>query len=62
MAPDSRLRDYLNVRPVIGSLISTKMASLLELQAQYGVKDAYDMLEVLSVDSHNQRVMNQRED
>lgn len=62
MAPDRRLRDYANVRPVIGALVSTRTASLWELQTHYGVKDAYDMLEILSVDGHNQRVMNQRED
>ena len=50
------------MRPVIGALVSTKTASLWELQARYGVKDAYDMLEILSVDAHNQRVINQRED
>lgn len=62
MAVDGRLRDYVNVRSLIGTMISTKTASLRELQTFYGVKDAYDMLEVLSVDAHNQRVLNQRED
>lgn len=27
-----------------------------ELQTVYGVRDAYDLLEVLNVDIHNQRI------
>ena len=36
--------------------MSARMATLHELQTVYGVADAYNMLEVLNVDLHNQRV------
>lgn len=35
------------------------MATLHELQTIYGVQDAYDMLEIINVDDHNQRLANQ---
>ena len=34
-------------------MVSKRMATLIELQTVYGVKDAYDMLEMLTVDAHN---------
>lgn len=40
---------------IIGTLVSSKLATLAELQTVYGVEDAYDLLEVLSVDVHNER-------
>lgn len=36
------------------------MATLHELDTVYGVEDVYDMLEVASIDAHNQRVLNKR--
>lgn len=38
------------------------MATLHELDTVYGAKDLYDMLEVLAVDSHNERVLNTPKD
>ena len=32
------------------------MATLHELQTVYGLRDLWDMLEILSVDAHNERV------
>lgn len=44
---------------LIGTLISAGTATLTELQTVYGVKDGYDLLEVLAVDTENKRrVMN----
>ena len=37
------------------------MATLHELDTVYGVEDVYDMLEVLTVDAHNQRLMAKRQ-
>jgi len=48
------LVEYLNVPPVIGCLVSSKMATLSELQTVYGVQDAYNLLEILCVDAHNE--------
>lgn len=33
------------------------MATLRDLDEHYGVRDLYDMLEIIFVDAHNQRVM-----
>lgn len=46
-----------NVPRVIGTLVSARAATLHELQTVYGVQDAYDMLEVISVDLYNERLM-----
>lgn len=44
---------YANVPRIIGMLVSRKLATLIELQTVYGAKDAYDLLEVMTVDSYN---------
>lgn len=36
--------------------MSSRYATLQELQTVYGVQDAYNLLEVLNVDLYNQRV------
>lgn len=41
---------------VIGALVSARIATLAELQSVYGVEDAYDLLELLTVDASNQRI------
>jgi hypothetical protein len=45
------------VSRVIGTVVSAGKATLIELQTVYGVKDAYDLLEVILVDAANQRRM-----
>jgi hypothetical protein len=40
-------------------VISSKLASKVELDTVLGVQDLYDLLEIISVDAHNQRVMNE---
>jgi hypothetical protein len=52
--------NYTNVPRIIGTLVSSGKATLHELQTVYGVQDAYDMLEVISVDLHNERVIRGR--
>ena len=39
---------------MIGVLVSRKLATLRELETYYGGKDAYDLLEVVLVDNHNE--------
>lgn len=34
---------------------NAKAATLHELQTVYGIKDAYDMIEMIQIDAHNQR-------
>ena len=46
--------EYINVPPIIGSIIANKMATLRELQEFYGTEDAYNMLEIVGVGNYNQ--------
>jgi hypothetical protein len=48
------LLSYLNVPPLIGTLVSGRMATLCELQTVYGIMDAYNLLEIFTVDRHNE--------
>lgn len=52
-------RQYLNVPAIIGVLVSKRIATLYELQTVYGVKDSYDMLEIVNVDDYNTALANQ---
>ena len=36
--------------------MSSKLATLHELQTVYGIKDLYDLLEVLAVDNYNRMI------
>lgn len=47
--------------PLIGALISSGKASLHELDTVYSVRDAYIMLEVITVDAANRRTLNKAE-
>jgi hypothetical protein len=57
-ARDGRLIDYVNLPPLIGMIVSDGKATLHELQSVYGVRDAYNLAEVISVDAHNRRESN----
>lgn len=46
---------YANVPRIIGTLVSSRLATLAELQSVLGVQDAYDLLEVINVDVVNER-------
>ncbi len=35
-------------------IVSRKLATLGELQTIYGTEDAYDLLEIITVDNHNE--------
>jgi hypothetical protein len=48
----------VNVPPIIGLLVSARVATLAELQSVYGVEDAYNLLEVVTVDAFNRRPPN----
>lgn len=49
------LIDYVNVPKSIGALVSGGHATLIELQTVYGILDAYNLLEIMTVDAVNQR-------
>lgn len=48
---------YPNVSRLIGAVISTRLASLHELDTIYGVEDCFDLLEVARVDALNQKII-----
>lgn len=48
----------MNVPAIIGTIVSKRMATLHELSTVYGVKDAYDMLEVITIDDYNAALAN----
>jgi hypothetical protein len=52
-----KLLKYRNVPQSIGFVLSSKMATLVELQTVLGMEDVYDLIEVISIDNYNQRVL-----
>ena len=40
---------------VIGAVISTRLATLVELDTVLGIEDAYNLLEIAAVDAYNRR-------
>ncbi|MDE9483255.1 transcription elongation factor GreA [Xenorhabdus bovienii] len=49
--------EYTNVPRTIATVLSSGKASLAELDAVYGLEDMWTMLEIIQVDNHNARVM-----
>ncbi len=49
---------YRNTPGIIATLVSSKLATLNELQTVYGAYDAYQMLEIHLVDQHNRGLVN----
>ncbi|HEX7687347.1 MAG TPA: transcription elongation factor GreA [Burkholderiaceae bacterium] len=41
----------------IGVVVSSRLASMSELSTTLGTHDLYDLLEILAVDAHNERVL-----
>ncbi|SDR17732.1 transglycosylase [Paraburkholderia tuberum] len=48
---------YANVPHSIGFVISSRLCSPHELQTIYGLEDMWDMIEVHSVNIHNQNMV-----
>jgi len=53
--------EYANVSRAIGAAVSSGMATLRDLDEVYGLDELYDMLEIISVDAHNARVLNKKD-
>lgn len=49
----SGLIEYDNLPGPLGCLISSRLATLNELDTVYSVEDAYLLLDVIKVDAHN---------
>jgi 4-diphosphocytidyl-2C-methyl-D-erythritol kinase len=56
------LLEYENVPKIVGSVVSHHLATFHELDTVYGTEDLYDMIEIIAVDNHNQRVINKPRD
>ena len=41
--------------PIVGMVVSSRLATLHELQTVYGVQDLYGLAEVVTVDAYNRR-------
>lgn len=51
------LADYVNIPKTIATVISSRLATLIELDTVYGVEDLWRLLEVITVDSYNEMVV-----
>ena len=49
--------EYANVPRLIAIIVSAGKATLKELQTDYSLEDAYNLCEIIAVDSVNQRRM-----
>jgi len=47
--------EYANVPKIIGVIVGRRLATLHELQTIYGEEDAHNLLEIIAVDSANER-------
>lgn len=60
-ADSGGLIGYANVPPLIGMVVSGRLATLHELQTVYGALDCYNMAEIITVDAHNRRALSEAE-
>jgi hypothetical protein len=44
--------------PIAGMIVSSRVATLRELQTVYGLEDLYNLAEVVVVDRHNVNAVN----
>lgn len=48
--------EYPNVHRLIGTVISARLATAVELKTALSARDLYDLAEIIAVDTYNQRV------
>lgn len=53
---------YENVPQTIATVVSSKLATLHELDTVYGTEDLWKLLEINTVDSYNQMVINKSQE
>lgn len=54
--------EFQNVPKTIATVVSSGKATLHELDTVYGVEDLWDMLEIISIEAHNQRILSAPKD
>lgn len=47
----------MNVPPSIGMVVSSRKATYAELSTVIGLEGLCDLIEIISVDAHNQRIV-----
>lgn len=57
VARNIQFAKYTNVSAAIGRVVWARLATLHELQTVYGLRDLYDLLEIVVVNVHNQRAI-----
>ncbi|WP_338561897.1 transglycosylase [Erwinia sp. E_sp_B04_7] len=56
------LVNYENVPTTIATIVSSKLATLYELDTVYGTEDLWRLLEINTVDNYNQMVINRAQE
>ena len=46
--------NYKNIEPILGLIISKKLATLRELEEYYSLEDVIDLLEIIEIDCYNE--------
>ena len=52
--PKYEVLGYKNIEPVIGLIISKKLATFKELEEYYSLEDAVDLFEIIEIDCYNE--------
>jgi hypothetical protein len=56
------LVEYANVSNLVGVLVGEKLATLHQLQTVYSLEDAFNLLEILTVQNYNQWAVRDHEE
>ncbi|TBM10117.1 transglycosylase [Hafnia alvei] len=56
------LVNYENVPSTIATIVSSKLATLYELDTVYGTEDLWRLLEINTVDNYNQMIINRAQE
>lgn len=56
------LVNYENVPSTIATIVSSRLATLSELDTVYGTEDLWRLLEINTVDNYNQMVINRAQE
>lgn len=56
------LARYENVPTTIATVVSSKLATLYELDTVYGVEDLWRLLEINTIDNYNQMIANRSQE
>ena len=48
---------YVNVPPMIGSVVNSRLATLHELETVYGLEDLYNLYEIILIKTANEQAV-----